>query len=225
MAEIQQQQGNRRTRRNSFPVLRVDMTPMVDLAFLLLTFFVLTSELKKENAIVAKFPVISEETTSVNNGLTLLIEKDPGKIFWYRGKFDPSMHLNVVKAEKNGLFNVLSNANSSVYNQIEVIDRQHKLGLLNDKTWLEKRSALLGMNSIPFVIVKWDTEASYGTVVDAIDDLNRSHNNKYTIVPVTDAEKTLLDKVNPAKIKRQNFKRSIKQIRNGRNSTGRRRRW
>ena len=199
MAEVQQQQGNRRKGRNSFPVLRVDMTPMVDLAFLLLTFFVLTSELKKENAIVAKFPAVSKETTPVNNGLTLLVGKDPGKIFWYRGKFDPSMHLHVVKADHNGLFNVLSEANKTVYNQVEVIDRQHKLGLLNEKSWSEKRAALLGMNSIPFVLVKWDADASYGTVVDAIDDLNRSHNDKYTIVPVEDAEKELMNKESSAK--------------------------
>jgi len=189
MAEVQQQSTTRRRGRKTWTTLRVDMTPMVDLAFLLLTFFVLTSELAKENAITTKFPV-TEGTTKVGpKTITVLI--DAKKICWYRGKFEPSLHLNVVKPG-NGLFDVLSQENATVYNQVEVIDRRHSLGLVNDKAWNEKRGALLNLDCIPFVIVKWDEDASYGSVVDAIDDLNRSHNNKYAVVAMTDAERDLM---------------------------------
>jgi biopolymer transport protein ExbD len=193
MAEVQQQESNRRSRRKAYPVLRVDMTPMVDLAFLLLTFFVLTSELKKESAITTRFPA-DGPTSLVKDPITVLIGKNPEKIFWYRGKFDPSMHLNAVSPDKNGLFKVLSQENGVVYNQIQVIDRQHNLGLLNDKTWSAKRTDFLKMNSVPFVIVKWGADANYGSVVDALDDLNRSDNSKYAVVSISKEEQDVLDK-------------------------------
>ncbi len=193
MAEIQQQETNRRGRRKAYPVLRVDMTPMVDLAFLLLTFFVLTSELKKESAITARFPA-DGISMPIKDGITVLIGKNPEKIFWYRGKFDASMHLNAVGSEKNGLFNVLSQENGFVYNQVRVIDRQHNLGLLNDNVWTKKRADFLKMKSVPFVIIKWGEGANYGSVVDALDDLNRSHNCKYAVVAISKEEQVVLDK-------------------------------
>ncbi len=189
MAEVQQQPASRRSRRKPHGTIRIDMTPMVDLAFLLLTFFVLTSELAKQNAISTVFPKEGEKTL-VGNGLTILLGKDPGKIYWYRGEFDPSMHLNVAGPGKDGLFDVLKKANP-VYGPVAVADRQHSLGLLSDDAWKTQREALYKNNedAIPFVIVKWDESASYEGVVNAIDDLNRSLNRKYAVVEMSQAEK------------------------------------
>jgi biopolymer transport protein ExbD len=190
MAEVQQQQTSHRSRRKPHGIIRIDMTPMVDLAFLLLTFFVLTSELSKQNAITTVFPKEGPETTLVDNGLTVLLGKDPGKIYWYRGKFDPAMHLNVAGPGKNGLFDVLKQANP-VYAPVAVADRQHDLGLLSDDAWKTQRETLYKNydNAVPFVIVKWDESASYESVVNAIDDLNRSLNRKYAVVAMTQVEK------------------------------------
>jgi biopolymer transport protein ExbD len=187
MAEIVQQQKQKH-KRPRLVAPRVDMTPLVDLAFLLLTFFVLTAELSKENAISVKYPA-NGEPTLVNNGLTLLVGKNPEKIFWYRGEFDPAMHLNSTGVSNAGLLNVLYKANESVCANINVIDRQHNLGLLTDAAWNTKRNSLLGSESIPTVVVKWNDDASYQTIVKVIDELNRTHNGKYAIVPMSDAEK------------------------------------
>ena len=194
MAEVQQQQSQRRSRRKPHGAIRIDMTPMVDLAFLLLTFFVLTSELEKQNAISTVFPKEGEKTL-VDNGLTILLGKDPGKIYWYRGEFDPSMHLNVAGPGKDGLFDVLKHANP-VYGPVAVADRRHNLGLLSDAKWQEQREAICknNDNAVPFVIVKWDESASYESVVNAIDDLNRSLNRKYAVIEMSQAEKETIEK-------------------------------
>jgi biopolymer transport protein ExbD len=191
MAEIQQQQTHSRSRRRSHASIRVDMTPLVDLAFLLLTFFVLTTELSKQNAIATTFPKNSKPETLVNNGLTVLLGKNPENIYWYRGEFSPSLHLHVVKGNA-ALLNVLKNANEFVFDRVEIIDRQHNLGLLNDVNWNKKRAELLGDKTAPFVILKWNKDASYGSVVTVLDDLIRIHDTKYAVVAVSDEEQKLM---------------------------------
>jgi biopolymer transport protein ExbD len=190
MAEIQQTSfGRNRRQRQSLQAPRVDMTPLVDLAFLLLTFFVLTSELSKQNAITTTFP--KDGNPMKVQGMTLLLGDSPEKIFWYRGEFDPSLHLNVVNGQKD-LFNVLKDANAAVYAQTENINRQYQLGLLSETNWSKRRSELSEDPSAPFVVVKWGENTSYETVVNVIDELNRTHNKKYAVVQVSEAEKELL---------------------------------
>ncbi|HSH66918.1 MAG TPA: biopolymer transporter ExbD, partial [Bacteroidia bacterium] len=55
---------------------RIDMTPMVDLAFLLLTFFVLTSTFSKPKTMEINFPakpVNEDQSMKVNNALTFIL--------------------------------------------------------------------------------------------------------------------------------------------------------
>ena len=58
---------------------KIDMTPMVDLAFLLLTFFVLTSTFSKPKTMEINFPAKPEDeklNIKVNNAITFLITKE-----------------------------------------------------------------------------------------------------------------------------------------------------
>jgi biopolymer transport protein ExbD len=71
----------------------VDLTAMVDLAFLLITFFMLTTTLSKKQAIDLPMPSKDknkpDDNTKVNESklMTILIGKD-NKLMWYRGKFE-----------------------------------------------------------------------------------------------------------------------------------------
>src|ERR1700745_2722754 len=80
--------GKKRAKKQS---TRIDMTPMVDLAFLLLTFFVLTSTFSKPKSMELTFPVPPDpkiEQPPIKNGITFLLTKDD-KIFYYEGEFKP----------------------------------------------------------------------------------------------------------------------------------------
>ena len=73
----------------------IDMTPMVDLAFLLLTFFVLTSTFNKAKTIELNFPADPKDSTKnikVNNALTLLLA-DNNEIYYYYGEFYPEKNI------------------------------------------------------------------------------------------------------------------------------------
>src|SRR5690606_35486718 len=95
---------------------RVDMTPMVDLGFLLITFFMLTTTLSKQQIMQLNMPDKNkdnkEEKTDVkeSQAMTLLLGEDD-KVFWYTTKdgvpdfhetnFDPNEGIRQVLLKKN----------------------------------------------------------------------------------------------------------------------------
>jgi biopolymer transport protein ExbD len=110
MAEITQgggggkKGGKIRSKKTS---TRIDMTPMVDLAFLLLTFFVMTTTLNKPQTMEITMPEEDEkEPPKVNEKhvLTLVMGKDD-RIYWYIGITDPEV--KVTNFSHNGIRKLL----------------------------------------------------------------------------------------------------------------------
>jgi biopolymer transport protein ExbD len=72
---------------------RIDMTPMVDLAFLLLTFFILTTNLQKKQAMELMVPErTKDDPTEVpeKNVITFLLDGDD-QLHWYHGITNPEL--------------------------------------------------------------------------------------------------------------------------------------
>ena len=94
MAEIVQSAGNssRMRIRSKKLSTRIDMTPMVDLAFLLLTFFILTTTLNKLKVMEIAMPEKTPETRPVpeKRVLTLLLDGDD-KVYWRQGVSVPKL--------------------------------------------------------------------------------------------------------------------------------------
>jgi biopolymer transport protein ExbD len=67
--------------------LKVDMTPMVDLGFLLITFFVITTELAKPTAMNLYMPK-DGPPSPVGNSSALTILLDDNKIYYYNGDWE-----------------------------------------------------------------------------------------------------------------------------------------
>ncbi len=78
--------NTRRLRPQPTPI-RMDMTPMVDLAFLLLTFFILTTTLRRIEAMDLVVPLGKSEKASDNTITFLLSGRD--SIFAYAGSLQP----------------------------------------------------------------------------------------------------------------------------------------
>lgn len=67
----------------------LDMTPLVDITFLLLTFFMFTTTMMQPQVMEMKLPPEVYEETQVDASklLTLLLRAD-GQVFWYKGKME-----------------------------------------------------------------------------------------------------------------------------------------
>jgi len=80
---------------------RVDMTPMVDLAFLLLTFFILTSTFNKSKTMEVTMPdkvTKEEEQTKINeNDILNLVLAENDKIYYWIGLTPPATVTNYSK--------------------------------------------------------------------------------------------------------------------------------
>src|SRR5436190_22933265 len=87
---------------------RIDMTPMVDLAFLLLTFFILTTTFNKPKTMEVNMPdkpKTEEEQTKVNEKDILnLVLGENNKIYWFIGLTPP---VTVTNFSKEGIRKVL----------------------------------------------------------------------------------------------------------------------
>ena len=87
MAEVQQKasslkgSGSRQRKRST----RIDMTAMVDVAFLLLTFFILTTTLAAPSALEVIKPVGGESTDVQCSKMLEIYPGQNGQVHWYAG--------------------------------------------------------------------------------------------------------------------------------------------
>src|SRR5947208_11918253 len=93
MSEVVQSGGRghgKGKKRKSRVGVRLDMTPMVDVAFLLLTFFMLSTTLSTPQVMEISLPPDSKVNVEVaeSNLLTIRVRKDE-MVFWNKGKDNP----------------------------------------------------------------------------------------------------------------------------------------
>ena len=177
----------------------IDMTPMVDLAFLLLTFFMLTTTFSKPKAMELAMPVpedelLEEEKTKVNNALTLLLTKDD-KLYYYYGVFKPEEppQLKSSNYSKDGLRKLLiENYNKDVYEKVEALRKQKNNFEIEDSTFKRMSKDVKGHPKALMVLVKTAEGAKYKNIVDALDELNIANVGRYAIVDITKPEDMLL---------------------------------
>ena len=180
----------------------VDMTPMVDLAFLLLTFFVLTSTFSKPKTMEITFPVppkIDDPIPPMQvNGYTILLSKD-NRIFWYEGEFKdvpkngkPATTLTELKFGED-LNKFLLDKNDKVIQEIKELKRKRQNKELDDTTYKMKAIKSKSDNKAPFFVIKADDKAVYRNLIDMIDEFNICNVGKYAVTDITMGELTLLN--------------------------------
>ncbi|MBL7912544.1 MAG: biopolymer transporter ExbD [Bacteroidia bacterium] len=206
MAEIQEgggggkKGGKKRAKKQS---TRIDMTPMVDLAFLLLTFFVLTATFSKPKSMELTFPAPpdpNQKVEEVKKGITFLLSKDD-RIFYYEGQFRAADDEKGTKTtltelsfsqDKNGLHKFLLDKNKEMQDQVRALDIKHKNKQLADTTFKRMVREVKANKESYTYLIKTDDKATYKNVIDVIDELNVNVVGKYVMVDILKPEMDLV---------------------------------
>jgi biopolymer transport protein ExbD len=201
--------GKHEKKRAKKASTRIDMTPMVDLAFLLLTFFVLTSTFNKAKTMEINFPAKEvDKPMKINNALTFILTRE-GKdnkedgIYYYYGEFyapgnkdgKPVTTLTKTDFSKEGLHKILLDRNKPTIEALNKLEERYKKKEIVDTTYKRLAIAEKGKREALTVLVKSDDKAVYKNVIDAIDELNICNVGKYAIVDMGQAELDVLNAV------------------------------
>ncbi|MFI5148497.1 MAG: ExbD/TolR family protein [Bacteroidia bacterium] len=197
MADIQSNETSpKKGRRRDNRPAKIDMTPMVDLAFLLLTFFILATTLAKPRVMELSYPKESADHQQVKDSLanTLLLgEKD--KLFYYHGMFKEGItELKPIELDKGGLRKLIVERNRTDIQRTEELAVAFKSGSISKKEYLESAKRIKEDPKAPYFILKTMEKTAYGKIVDVIDELQIGDVSKYVVVNMTDAEKAAMEK-------------------------------
>jgi len=108
--------------------VRIDMTPMVDVAFLLLTFFMLTTTMNKPQAMEINLPPGDAKVDVPSSNLLTLRISENGSIYWNIGTDKPE---KVTTAELREVLKEKNSSNPKLITLIKV-DRKGKYIMMVD---------------------------------------------------------------------------------------------
>jgi len=156
---------------------RVDLTPMVDLGFLLITFFIFTTTMSQPTAFKLFLPddkVIPEEQNKAKeSGVLIIMMGADNHIYYYEGQLKPDGS-NFLSASYNG------------ENSIREI-------ILKKKADVISRSRDAENPEKDFVVViKPSADCNYQNVVDILDEMAINVVKKYALVDISEGEAQLV---------------------------------
>jgi biopolymer transport protein ExbD len=178
----------------------IDMTPMVDLAFLLLTFFMLTTTFGKPKTMEINMPVKpppgQEIKNEVNNAITILLSGD-NKIYWYYGELKPETKLTLTDFSSSGVRKLFLDYNKQAVDEIKTLKENALKTKMNEDTLKSRIVDIKGKKYALMVLVKTDDKAKYKNVIDIIDELNICLIGKYALVDLDTREYDLINNFQP----------------------------
>jgi Biopolymer transport protein len=150
---------------------KVDMTPMVDLGFLLITFFIFTTTMSSPTTMKLIVPKDDINKTAVpeSGALTIVIGKNE-RIYYYKGQLQ-NKRTNFTKSNLEGIRKVI------IDKKKERIEYNKQLGF--DSYNLDKGFV---------VIIKPTKESNYKSIIDVLDEMSINGVRRYAMVNATEEE-------------------------------------
>lgn len=182
----------------------IDMTPMVDLAFLLLTFFILTTTMYKPSTLQMTYPVPPPPDapppppTQLSNAITLLLTKND-KIFYYLGEFreqpnEKGPATTLSGTDFGNVRKLLVENNKETVARLNDLARQFNEKKLTEEEYNAKRREIKGDKTNLKAIIKTDKDAKYRNMIDMVDEMDISGIGSYGVLDsLKGPEQVLLD--------------------------------
>ena len=159
--------GKKRAKKMS---TKIDMTPMVDLAFLLLTFFMLTTTFNKPNVLQLTMPVKEKKqdeqiNIKASEAMSIILGKD-NKAYYYMGLNTPNDKTVAVPEIK------VTNYGPDGIRKV-ILERQRQA-------------------PAPIILLKPNDDSKYKNMVDILDEMNITNQKKYALVPASKDDISLI---------------------------------
>lgn len=135
--------------------VKIDNTPMVDVAFLLLTFFMLTTTMNRPETMEINLPPDKAKVEIAESNLMTLFVKETGAMYWTIAKEPP-----------------------------QKVDFKDLRGLMVQRAQQNPKLT---------VLIKIDRKGKYATMVDIMDELNLANMTRFSLAPMMDVDKKLLE--------------------------------
>lgn len=179
---------------------RVDLTPMVDLGFLLITFFIFTTTMSQPTAMKLNLPKDvdkpEEQNKSKESGtITFLLGKD-NHVFYYEGQLK-------VDASNNNFKSTSFNGKDNVRDLLIKKKREVMAAHTHDANCEKIRAEFKGpekdrpnscLDRDLVVVIKPNEESSYKNLVDILDEMAINVISRYALVDITADENALIKK-------------------------------
>ncbi|MEY2829801.1 MAG: hypothetical protein RIQ33_1659 [Bacteroidota bacterium] len=162
---------------------RVDMTPMVDLGFLLVTFFMVTTTFSKPMVMELGMPDKNNPTKDnmkikESRAITLILGKE-NRVFYYTGTGQDAENTHI----EVGYFN---DGKKSIRQAL--LRRKQEVETNPNLSAKEKSDGMV-------VLIKPDEESNYKNVVDILDEMKICDIHIYAIVDISKPEKDMIQSV------------------------------
>jgi biopolymer transport protein ExbD len=206
MAEIIQEDkhegGKKKPKKHS---VHIDMTPMVDLMCLLITFFMLTTAFSKPKIMEIVLPEKIKKDEKVDRpkaqeSRTINIILGPeDKIYWYPGKADDpktAPPLQVTDFSATGIRTLLLDRNRSLFKKITQFNddvASGKITIPRDsiQSYIGKLKKI--DDTGPIILIKAYKTAKYGNFVDILDEMSITGMAIYMFVDITWVEEKMVE--------------------------------
>lgn len=185
----------------------MDMTPMVDLMMLLITFFMLTTSLSKSKVMEMILPEKLRDPNAeppkivASRTLNILLGPD-NKIYWYAGGVSPDEYDNLPPVYETdysdqGVRALLLERNRALFRKINDFEQQ----VLEGKIRIPRDSVQSAISQLktdddtgPIVLLKAYKKANYGNFVDILDEMNICGIARYTIMDIAWYEEQMVER-------------------------------
>lgn len=169
MAEIDSSGGGKKggKMRSKKMSTKIDMTPMVDLGFLLITFFMLTTTLAKPVTMQLNMPdkTDTKETSPVKLSETLTVCPDVDKVYYYQGiPTEAGTKIQVTNYSETGIRKVIADLKAKVGNNFTIV-------------------------------IKLTKKAKYRNMIDMLDECAITNNKRYAILEIDPDTEALIKRL------------------------------
>ncbi len=207
MAQIQTEEsagkkGSKKKRAKKHPT-EIDMTPMVDLMCLLITFFMLTTAFSKPKVMVITMPEKDNQEQkeqpriSAERTLNILLSGND-EVFYYKGQPAPGKPMpQLVKSDfsKDGIRRMLLDRNRDLFKKIAEYRDKRLTGqiIVADSTYDETVKEMKKEDKKgPIVLIKADTATRYKDIVNIIDEMAICNIASYAVVDIAQVEEMMI---------------------------------